>query len=76
MALPARWRFWYVFGADLESCPEVSTGFATEDIKEMLGVNLPGNVTIVIETGSVLQWKNDVVRADTLGHYIYRGNEL
>ena len=39
--------YWYLCGSDLES----EGGCATEDISELLDVELPDNVKVVIETG-------------------------
>ena len=47
-AQKADWAvYWYLCGSDLES----SGGFATEDLNELMEVELPDNVKIVIETG-------------------------
>ena len=39
--------YWYLCGSDLES----DYGAATADLMELLEVDLPENVTVVIETG-------------------------
>ena len=64
--------YWYLCGSDLES----EFGAATDDLAEMMEVSLPENVKVVIQTGGAAAWKNDYVNADTLGRYVYAGNEL
>ena len=59
--------YWYLCGSDLES----EGGCATEDISELLDVELPDNVKVVIETGGSSQWQNEVVEADYLERYVY-----
>lgn len=39
--------YWYLCGSDLES----GGGFATTDLSEMMEVELPENITVVIQTG-------------------------
>ena len=57
--------YWYLCGSDLES----EGGFATGDLSELLEVELPENVTVVIQTGGAAQWQNDVVEADKLQRF-------
>lgn len=64
--------YWYLCGSDLES----GGGAATEDLAELTDSYLPDNVTVVIQTGGANEWQNDVISADSLGRYIYNGNEL
>ena len=64
--------YWYLCGSDLES----EYGAATDDLSEMLEVTLPDNVTMVIETGGAWMWMNDMVDADYLERYVYRGDEI
>ncbi len=59
--------YWYLCGSDLES----GGGFATDDLNEMLQVELPDNVNIVIETGGASEWMNDTVDADKLQRWVY-----
>ncbi len=59
--------YWYLCGSDLES----ENGAATEDLDEMLSVDLPENVTVVIQTGGAYEWQNDVVESSVLGRYVY-----
>lgn len=39
--------YWYLCGSDLET----NGGFATTDLSEMMEVQLPENVNVVIQTG-------------------------
>ena len=72
-AQKADWAvYWYLCGSDLES----SGGFATEDLNELMEVELPDNVKIVIETGGSSEWHNDSVSADTLQRFVYSKDGL
>ena len=58
--------YWYLCGSDLES----GGGFATYDLSELMEVELPENVNVVIETGGSSEWQNDVVDADHLQRWL------
>ena len=47
--------YWYLCGSDLET----NGGFATTDLDEMLQVDLPENVNVVIQTGGAAVWPAD-----------------
>ena len=64
--------YWYLCGSDLES----NYGAATNDLAELMDVELPKNVKVVIQTGGSSIWQNEVVSADTLGRYVYDHNGL
>ncbi|MBU5435527.1 clostripain-related cysteine peptidase [Pseudoflavonifractor sp. MSJ-37] len=64
--------YWYLCGSDLES----NGGFATSDLSELLEVELPENVKVVIETGGAQTWNNDVVDASKLQRYVYDSEGL
>lgn len=64
--------YWYLCGSDLES----NGGAATNDLAEMLDVQLPENVKVVIQTGGSSFWHNDFVNPDTLGRYLYDSEGL
>ena len=64
--------YWYLCGSDLET----GSGFATDDLAEMLKVKLPSNVQVVIQTGGARQWQNNFVKADRLQRWLYQGDEL
>ena len=64
--------YWYLCGSDLES----NYGAATADLSELLAVQLPENVKIVIQTGGTSQWQNDTMSADHIERYVYDSNGL
>lgn len=64
--------YWYLCGSDLET----GSGFATDDLAEMLRSKLPANVTVVIQTGGASRWQNNFVRSDRLQRWLYQGDEL
>lgn len=47
--------YWYLCGSDLES----DGGCATEDLEELMSVELPENVTVVFEAGGASTWQSD-----------------
>ena len=59
--------YWYLCGSDLES----RYACGTDDILELLDVELPGNVTFVIETGGASYWQNDTVDPNKIERYEY-----
>lgn len=64
--------YWYLCGSDLES----NGGFATNDLSELMEVELPENVNVVIETGGSAVWQNDLVDADKLQRWLYNSEGL
>ena len=64
--------YWYLCGSDLES----EAGFATADLFEMMEVELPGNVVVVIETGGSEEWQNDFVDEERINRFVYAEDEL
>ena len=64
--------YWYLCGSDLES----GGGFATGDLAELMEVELPENVNVVIETGGASEWQNDVVDASKLQRWVYNSEGL
>ncbi len=62
--------YWYLCGSDLESV----NGAATADLEEMMEVQLPENVTVVIQTGGASQWQNEVIDPSEMGRYVYGSN--
>ncbi len=64
--------YWYLCGSDLES----NHAAATNDLAEMMEVQLPENVKVVIQTGGTSAWQNDIINVDTLGRYVYDHNGL
>lgn len=67
------WAFyWYLCGSDLES----GNGAATSDLDEMLAVELPPNVQVIIQTGGAQQWQNNIVDAGKTQRYLYSSDGL
>lgn len=64
--------YWYLCGSDLES----NYGAATEDLLEMMEVQLPENVKVIIQTGGADNWQNDIVDAEKLQRYVYDSDGL
>ena len=64
--------YWYLCGSDLES----GGGFATGDLSELLQVQLPENVNVVIETGGASEWQNELVDASKLQRWLYNSEGL
>lgn len=64
--------YWYLCGSDLES----NYGCATADLQEMLEVQLPENVTVVIQTGGAAVWQNDLMDASKLQRWVYNSEGL
>lgn len=64
--------YWYLCGSDLET----NHSAATNDLAEMMEVELPENVKVVIQTGGASVWQNDIISPDTLGRYVYDHNGL
>lgn len=59
--------YWYVCGSDLET----EHGCASTDLREMMSVTLPENVTVVVQTGGAEQWDIEDISADEIGRYVY-----
>lgn len=59
--------YWYLCGSDLESWH----GCASADLAEMMAVELPENLQIIIQTGGALQWHRDDISPEETGRYIY-----
>lgn len=64
--------YWYLCGSDLET----NYAAATNDLMEMMSVEMPENFKVVIQTGGSAVWQNDVISADTLGRYVYDNKGL
>lgn len=54
--------YWYLCGSDLET----DGGAATADLGEMLEVDLPDNITVLVLAGGAGEWQNDVCDSDAL----------
>ncbi|MDD3428702.1 MAG: clostripain-related cysteine peptidase [Oscillospiraceae bacterium] len=64
--------YWYLCGSDLES----QGGAATADLNELLEVQLPENVKVIIETGGASEWQNDTVDPNYIERYVYDGTDM
>ena len=64
--------YWYLCGSDLET----NHGFATTDLSEMMEVDLPENVTVVIQTGGSEIWQNDLMDPGKLQRWVRSGDDL
>ncbi len=64
--------YWYLCGSDLETYG----GAATDDLFEMMDVELPEGVKIVIQTGGALEWQNNFVSSEVMQRYVYDHNGL
>ena len=59
--------YWYLCGSDLET----NGGFATIDLQEMLEVQLPENVNVVIQTGGANVWQNELMDPSKIQRWLY-----
>lgn len=64
--------YWYLCGSDLET----NYGCATADLQEMLEVELPENVNVVIQTGGASVWQNDLMDASKIQRWLYSSEGL
>ncbi|MDE7230485.1 MAG: hypothetical protein K2N56_08400, partial [Oscillospiraceae bacterium] len=64
--------YWYLCGSDLET----KGGFATADLQEMLEVDLPENVNVVIQTGGASVWQNELMDPSKIQRWLYNSEGL
>ena len=64
--------YWYLCGSDLET----NHGCATTDLQEMLEVQLPENVNVVIQTGGAMVWQNENMNPAKLQRWLYNSEGL
>lgn len=64
--------YWYLCGSDLET----NGGFATTDLSEMMEVELPEGITVVIQTGGASVWQNDQMDPAVLQRWVYDSQGL
>ncbi len=64
--------YWYLCGSDLETL----NGSATADLLEMIEVELPENVAIVIQTGGAKEWQNEEINPNVMQRWVYDVNGL
>lgn len=72
-AVDGSWAvYWYLCGSDLET----NHGCATVDLLEMMEVELPENVNVVIQTGGAAVWQNEFVNPEKLQRWLYNSEGL
>lgn len=64
--------YWYLCGSDLES----NGGFATIDLMEMMEVQLPEDVNVVIQTGGTAVWHNEYMDPAKLQRWLFNNEGL
>jgi len=64
--------YWYLCGSDLET----NGGFATNDLVEMLDVELPENVTVVVQTGGSETWQNMLMDETKIQRWVYDSSDF
>ena len=64
--------YWYLCGSDLET----NGGFATTDLMEMMQVQLPENVNVVIQTGGAAVWQNTYMDPAKIQRWLYNSEGL
>ena len=64
--------YWYLCGSDLES----EIGSASDDLEELMSVQLPENIQVVIQTGGAYMWMNDFVDSECIQRYLYDSSGL
>ncbi len=62
----------YLCGSDLET----NGGAATNDLAELLEVQLPENVKIIIQTGGASLWQNEIISAEYTERYLFDSEGL
>ncbi len=58
----------YMSGTDLET----ENGYATDDLMEIISVDLPDDVVVILQTGGTEYWHNDFVNPDYIQRFIYQ----
>ncbi|MBQ9488061.1 MAG: clostripain [Selenomonadaceae bacterium] len=64
--------YWYLCGTDLES----GNGAATLDLSELVEVQLPPNVKVLIQTGGTTEWQNEVIPDGQITRLVYDNEDL
>ncbi len=62
--------YWYLCGSDLETYGSA----ATNDLYEMMDVQLPEGVKIIIQTGGTYEWQNNIIDSSCIQRYVYDCN--
>lgn len=64
--------YFYLCGSDLET----NGGAATNDLAELLDVQLPENIKIIIQTGGASYWQNELISPDHIERYVFDSDGL
>ena len=64
--------YWYLCGSDLET----NHGCASTDLMELMEVQLPENVNVIIQTGGANVWQNENMDASKLQRWLYNSEGL
>ena len=62
----------YLCGSNLET----NGGYATRNLQELVEVELPDDVTFVVQTGGANGWRNEWVNADSLQRFTVEDGDL
>ena len=61
--------YWYLCGSDLET----DAGCASADLEELAQVDLPGNISVIIQTGGAIEWHNGI-DPEVSSRYLYNSD--
>ena len=64
--------YWYLCGTDLET----NEGAASDDLAELMKVQLPPNVKVVIQTGGADRWHTNGIPTGAVGRFVYDSDGL
>ena len=62
----------YLCGSDLES----DGGLASDDFEEIMSVDYPENINVLVNTGGAMYWENDFVSDERMQTYLYNQDGL
>ena len=64
--------YWYLCGSDLET----NWGAATYDLMELMEVQLPENVNVIIQTGGSAAWQNEYMDPSKVQRWLFNNEGL
>ena len=64
--------YWYLCGSNLES----ENGCVTMDLQEMLDVELPENVNVIIQTGGAEAWQNELMNPAKIQRWLFNSEGM